>query len=75
MSDNNGGESTCPMCGRIWIVTPQDDCFLPGCYCYGTDTSEANPNRPCEQCGLAHAMVCDRDPDAWPWPHDEGGEG
>lgn len=52
------GESTCPMCGRAWTVTPFADCFMPACGCYGDDASAANPNRPCESCGLSHAWKC-----------------
>lgn len=52
------GESTCPICGRHWTVTPLDDCMMPACGHYGFDTSAANPNRPCEDCGIIHAYTC-----------------
>ncbi len=58
MVEANAGESTCPICGRRWLVTPLDDCLLPFCGCYGDDTSAANPDRPCESCGLAHLYIC-----------------
>lgn len=56
----NAGTSTCPLCQEFWLVTPKRDCFLPACGCYGEDTSAANPDRPCEQCGLSHAFGCPR---------------
>ena len=56
MSD--AGYSTCPMCNRNWKVVMFDDCLLPACGCYGTDTSADNPNRPCESCGIRHALDC-----------------
>lgn len=58
--NNDAGESTCPLCGKTWLVTVLADCFLPACGCYGSDTSEANPNRPCEPCGLRHAWNCEK---------------
>jgi hypothetical protein len=54
----HAGASTCPICSRLWIVTPHDDCCLPACDCYGSDTSAANPNRPCYSCGVGHAWSC-----------------
>ena len=58
----NSGISTCPICKETWLVTPLEDCLLPECGCYGYDTSANNPNRPCEHCGLYHAMHCDKMP-------------
>ncbi len=52
------GTSTCPICGLTWLVTPAHDCMLPACGCFGQDTSEANPSRPCERCGINHALNC-----------------
>lgn len=67
----SAGFSTCPVCTRTWEVTPHDDCMMPACGCFGTDASAANPARPCEGCGLRHAMdgrhfgfVCGFDPKA-----------
>jgi hypothetical protein len=57
------GESTCPLCGRTWTVTPLDDCFVPACGHYGTDVSPANKERPCEPCGMAHMRECEGLPD------------
>ena len=54
----DAGFSTCPICKRHWLVTVMNDCMLPACGCYGTDTSADNPNRPCETCGIRHAMNC-----------------
>lgn len=54
----NAGTSTCPICERVWLVTPRDDCMMPACGHFGTDSSAANPSRPCESCGLAHAWKC-----------------
>ena len=54
----NAGRSTCPICGKHWLVTPEQDCLMPYCGCYGLDHSEANPNRPCEPCGLIHIATC-----------------
>lgn len=56
----NAGKSTCPICGRKWLVVPFDDCFIPNCGCYGDDTSENNPNRPCESCGMRHSFICEK---------------
>lgn len=56
----NAGYSTCPICGRHWLVTPWDDCLLPVCGCYGSDTSENNKYRPCNSCGLHHAYNCSK---------------
>lgn len=53
----DGGASTCPICGRSWTVTPWDDCLLPACGCYGHDVGPGNPNRPCNRCGLRHALA------------------
>ena len=58
----DAGTSTCPVCGRMWLVTPLDDCMLPACGCYGHDTSAANPARICEPCGLRHAFNCEKMP-------------
>lgn len=55
----DAGHSTCPMCGRHWLVTPDDDCMIPACGCYGTDTGAQNPDRPCQACGLLHAWNCE----------------
>jgi hypothetical protein len=54
----NAGYSTCPMCGRNWLVTPAADCLVPACGCYGDDTGPTNPRRPCHPCGLNHALAC-----------------
>jgi len=54
----NAGMSKCPVCEREWLVTPFDDCMLPACGCFGTDTSSGNPNRICHNCGMAHARTC-----------------
>jgi hypothetical protein len=56
MTELTAGESTCPICGITWRVTPQQDCLMPGCGCFGHDTTAANPARPCGPCGLRHAM-------------------
>lgn len=56
----HGGPSCCPMCGRVWWVTPLNDCCLPVCGCWGSDTSAANPDRPCETCGIGHWYRCER---------------
>lgn len=56
----DAGVSTCPVCGRRWLVTPADDCMLPACGFYGYDASAANPARPCFDCGLKHAWTCPR---------------
>jgi hypothetical protein len=56
----NAGESTCPMCMRVWLVTEADDCMMPACGCFGSDTSANNPHRPCHACGLAHVSNCER---------------
>ena len=53
----NAGMSTCPVCERSWLVTPANDCLLPACGCFGSDTSEKNPRRPCEACGLKHSAA------------------
>lgn len=55
----DAGFSTCPLCQHRWLVTVVEDCFLPRCGCFGFDTSAANPNRPCEPCGLLHARMCE----------------
>lgn len=54
----NGGFSTCPGCGKRWLVTLMEDCFLPACGCYGDDVTSTNPARPCEPCGLRHVSNC-----------------
>ena len=56
----NAGYSICPICKRKWLVTMFDDCLLPACGCYGDDTSANNPNRPCESCGIKHALSCEK---------------
>jgi len=56
--DNNAGYSTCPVCNTVWLVTPERDCFMPGCGCYGDDTSRNNPHRLCYHCGYRHAIRC-----------------
>ena len=56
----HAGLSECPMCGRMWWVTPVNDCSLPACGCYGNDTSAANQTRPCEPCGWFHFTGCDK---------------
>lgn len=56
--NENAGISTCPICGMKWLVTPYRDCLLPACGCYGDDAGPNNPHRPCERCGLTHAMSC-----------------
>lgn len=58
--EKNSGYSTCPICEKHWLVTPLRDCCLPACGCYGEDTSENNPARPCEHCGIYHAMNCEK---------------
>lgn len=62
LESRNVGPSTCPLCQMTWIVTPARDCMIPSCGCFGSDASAANPDRPCEPCGLAHALVCDKMP-------------
>jgi hypothetical protein len=54
----DAGYSTCPICNLLWQVTIINDCMLPACGCYGNDTSAKNPNRPCEPCGIRHAINC-----------------
>lgn len=54
--DLNAGLSQCPICGRRWVVTPADDCLVPACGHYGDDPLTGD--RPCEECGLAHALAC-----------------
>lgn len=54
----NAGTSTCPLCGKEWLVTRVEDCMMPACGHYGFDASAANPNRPCEPCGIRHAWSC-----------------
>ena len=56
----NAGKSTCPVCKKEWIVTPVEDCCLPVCGCFGSDTSASNPNRPCQNCGITHALKCEK---------------
>lgn len=56
--DRNAGVSKCPICGTEWLVTPYRDCMMPRCGDFGTDSSAANPSRPCEPCGLKHALSC-----------------
>ena len=58
MSEPNAGMSKCPVCGKEWLVTPGNDCLLPACGCFGSDTSAANPNRICEPCGMHHFANC-----------------
>jgi hypothetical protein len=52
------GTSTCPTCDRTWTVTPSDDCMVPACGCFGSDTSADNLTRPCDSCGTRHAWTC-----------------
>lgn len=33
---------------------------MPACGCFGSDSSAANPVRPCEPCGLIHAGMGDK---------------
>lgn len=56
------GWSTCPICGKTWVVTLTEDCLIPACGCYGNDTRVDNHGRPCEPCGLAHVDSCVRMP-------------
>lgn len=63
MSGQDAGMSTCPLCLREWLVTPWSDCMLPACGCFGSDTSAANPSRPCEPCGITHAWTCPHMPE------------
>ena len=58
--DRHAGMSTCPDCGKHWLVTPRNDCMMPACGCYGFDATEANPTRPCETCGIRHAWTCEK---------------
>jgi hypothetical protein len=60
------GLSHCPLCGRVWLVTREDDCFMPACGCFGHDTSAANPQRLCEACGMKHVNACSKIPKANP---------
>ena len=60
MKQNSAGYSTCPICGRYWLVTPEDDCLQPACGCYGYDTNEENKYRVCHKCGIKHAMNCNK---------------
>lgn len=62
MSELTAGESTCPVCSMTWTVTPARDCLMPSCGCFGDDFSAANPARPCESCGVSHALRCDKMP-------------
>ena len=54
----NKGTSICPICKRMWLVTPFDDCLMPTCGCFGDDVSHKNKNRLCERCGIQHAVNC-----------------
>lgn len=54
----SAGTSTCPICRRTWTVTPHDDCLMPSCGCFGMDSSAANSHRPCQSCGVNHALAC-----------------
>lgn len=58
----DAGVSQCPICSRKWLVTPLADCCLPTCGCYGSDTGANNQARPCQPCGIAHALKCERMP-------------
>lgn len=53
-----GGDSTCPICAIQWTVTVGRDCLIPACGCYGYDPGPDNPARPCEPCGINHALAC-----------------
>ena len=59
----DAGYSVCPICKKYWQVTILEDCLLPTCGCYGSDTSANNLNRPCEHCGIHHAMSCNKEND------------
>jgi len=61
-TEPNAGRSKCPICKREWLVTPSDDCLVPSCGCYGENLSHDNIARPCEKCGIAHALNCDKMP-------------
>jgi hypothetical protein len=52
----NAGWSTCPLCGKRWLVTPLEDCMVPDCGCFGNDTMKGD--RPCERCGFMHGISC-----------------
>lgn len=56
----DAGISNCPICGRQWRVTPTDDCLMPECGCFGEDVTAKNPHRPCERCGIEHAVTAHR---------------
>jgi hypothetical protein len=60
----NAGYAHCPVCDKVWLVTPHDDCMMPACGCFGRDTSFMNYWRVCENCGIDHAMKCDKMPQA-----------
>ncbi len=60
----HAGASTCPLCRRFWLVTPQNDCCVPACGCFGRDTGPDNPARPCNGCGIQHALACSEMPQA-----------
>lgn len=53
------GWSTCPICGKTWWVTPSRDCLVPVCGHYGEGTDASRHDRPCDACGLVHALKCD----------------
>lgn len=54
------GVSTCPLCQRTWLVTPEDDCMMPACGEFGFDSSADNTHRPCNACGVKHAWRCEK---------------
>jgi hypothetical protein len=57
---DNAGMSKCPICQREWLVIPSDDCLMPSCGCFGSDSSRENFNRPCQACGIAHWETCNK---------------
>lgn len=44
-------QNTCPICGRTFKITPQDDILVPACGCYDT---APDGELPCEPCGISH---------------------
>lgn len=50
------GQNVCPVCKREFMVTPQDDVFVPACGCFGVEVTVGA--LPCEDCGMAHARSC-----------------
>ena len=66
MAGPNAGVSTCPLCRGRWLVTPQQDCILPSCGCFGGDVSANNPNRPHVHCGMIHWANCPKRGENYP---------